>query len=90
MLLAAVKTKVYMKLIDEVMKTNRGIIVLIPEISLTPQMLSLFMNVMAVRLQYFIVHFQWVNALMNGRELGAVMHKLQLELVLLYSRPLMT
>lgn len=36
------KTKVYMKLIDEVIKTNRGIIVLVPEISLTPQMLSLF------------------------------------------------
>ncbi len=36
------KTKVYMKLIDEVIKTNKGIIVLIPEISLTPQMLSLF------------------------------------------------
>lgn len=36
------KTKVYMKLIDEAVKTNRGIIVLIPEISLTPQMLALF------------------------------------------------
>lgn len=36
------KTKVYMKLIDEAVKTERGIIVLIPEISLTPQMLSLF------------------------------------------------
>ncbi len=36
------KTKVYMKLIDEAIKTKRGIIVLIPEISLTPQMLSLF------------------------------------------------
>lgn len=36
------KTKVYMRLIDEVIKKDRGIIVLIPEISLTPQMLSLF------------------------------------------------
>lgn len=36
------KTKVYMKLIDEAVKSKRGIIVLIPEISLTPQMLSLF------------------------------------------------
>lgn len=36
------KTKVYMKIIDEVIKEERGIIVLIPEISLTPQMLSLF------------------------------------------------
>ena len=36
------KTQVYLKLIDEVLKTDRGIIVMIPEISLTPQMLSLF------------------------------------------------
>ncbi len=36
------KTQVYLKLIDEALKTDRGIIVMIPEISLTPQMLSLF------------------------------------------------
>ncbi len=36
------KTQVYMKLIDEAIKSNKGIIVLIPEISLTPQMLSIF------------------------------------------------
>ncbi len=36
------KTQVYLKLIDEVLKTDKGIIVMIPEISLTPQMLSLF------------------------------------------------
>ncbi len=36
------KTQVYLKLIDEAIKTDKGIIVLIPEISLTPQMLSLF------------------------------------------------
>ena len=36
------KTLVYLKLIDEALKTDRGIIVMIPEISLTPQMLSLF------------------------------------------------
>ncbi|MBR5246639.1 MAG: primosomal protein N' [Clostridia bacterium] len=36
------KTKVYLKLIDEALKTDKGIIVMIPEISLTPQMLSLF------------------------------------------------
>ena len=36
------KTKVYLKLIDDAIKTDRGIIVMIPEISLTPQMLSLF------------------------------------------------
>ncbi len=36
------KTQVYLKLIDDALKTDRGIIVMIPEISLTPQMLSLF------------------------------------------------
>ncbi len=36
------KTQVYLKLIDEALKDNRGIIVMIPEISLTPQLLSLF------------------------------------------------
>lgn len=36
------KTQIYLKLIDEVLKTDRGIVVMIPEISLTPQMLSLF------------------------------------------------
>ncbi len=36
------KTQIYLKLIDEVLKTDKGIIVMIPEISLTPQMLSLF------------------------------------------------
>lgn len=38
------KTLVYLKLIDEALKTGRGIIVLIPEISLTPQIISLFYN----------------------------------------------
>lgn len=36
------KTQVYLKLIDEVVKSGDGIIVMIPEISLTPQMLSVF------------------------------------------------
>lgn len=38
------KTLVYLKLIDEALKTGRGIIVMIPEISLTPQIISLFYN----------------------------------------------
>lgn len=38
------KTQVYLKLIDEAMKEDRGIIVMIPEISLTPQFISLFYN----------------------------------------------
>lgn len=36
------KTQVYLRLIDDALKDNRGIIVMIPEISLTPQLLSIF------------------------------------------------
>ena len=36
------KTQVYLKLIDEALKGESGIIVMIPEISLTPQLLSIF------------------------------------------------
>ncbi len=36
------KTQVYLKLIDEALKSEKGIIVMIPEISLTPQLLSIF------------------------------------------------
>ena len=38
------KTQVYLKLIDVAMKEDKGIIVMIPEISLTPQFISLFYN----------------------------------------------
>lgn len=36
------KTQVFLRLIDEVLKTDCGVIVMVPEISLTPQMLSIF------------------------------------------------
>ena len=36
------KTKVYMKLIDDVADKDKGVIVLVPEIALTPQLLSMF------------------------------------------------
>lgn len=36
------KTKVYMKLIDDIAESGGGVIVLVPEISLTPQMLTMF------------------------------------------------
>ena len=36
------KTKVYMKLIDDIAAQGKGVIVLVPEISLTPQLLEMF------------------------------------------------
>ncbi len=36
------KTKVYMKLIDDAATENKGVIVLVPEISLTPQLMGMF------------------------------------------------
>ncbi len=36
------KTQVYLKLIDEAIKSDKGIVVMVPEISLTPQMLTIF------------------------------------------------
>lgn len=36
------KTQIFLRMIDEVLKTDRGVIVMVPEISLTPQMLSIF------------------------------------------------
>ncbi len=36
------KTQIYLRLIDEAIKKDDGIVVMIPEISLTPQMLALF------------------------------------------------
>ena len=38
------KTSVYMKLVDDAVKDNKGVIVMVPEIALTPQMISLFSN----------------------------------------------
>ena len=36
------KTQVYLKLIDDAIDNNKGVIVMVPEISLTPQTLSIF------------------------------------------------
>lgn len=36
------KTQVFLKLCDEVIKDNKGVIVMVPEISLTPQLISIF------------------------------------------------
>lgn len=38
------KTEVYLRAIDEVIKTGKKVLMLVPEISLTPQMLSIFQN----------------------------------------------
>lgn len=60
------KTKVYMRLIDEVLKTGKGCIVMVPEISLTPQLLSLFTTVTVKKWRFSIVPFQWVRDLTSG------------------------
>ncbi len=36
------KTQVFLRLVDEAVKENKGVIVMVPEISLTPQLLSIF------------------------------------------------
>lgn len=36
------KTQVFLKLVDEVVRAGHGVIVMVPEIALTPQMLSIF------------------------------------------------
>ncbi len=36
------KTQVFLRLADEAVKENRGVIVMVPEISLTPQLISIF------------------------------------------------
>lgn len=36
------KTQIFLRLIDAVLETNQGVILMVPEISLTPQMLSIF------------------------------------------------
>jgi len=38
------KTQVFLKLVDSVVEEGRGVIVMVPEISLTPQLLSIFSN----------------------------------------------
>ncbi len=36
------KTQVFLKLVDEVLKNGKGVIIMVPEISLTPQVISIF------------------------------------------------
>ncbi len=38
------KTQVFLKLADEVIKSGRGVIIMVPEISLTPQTVAIFSN----------------------------------------------
>lgn len=38
------KTKVFLRLVDEVIKSGKGVIIMVPEISLTPQTISIFNN----------------------------------------------
>ena len=47
------KTQVFLRLADEVIAAGRGVIVMVPEISLTPQMLSIFTNRYGCRVAVF-------------------------------------
>ncbi|MBE6787579.1 MAG: primosomal protein N' [Ruminococcaceae bacterium] len=38
------KTQVFLKLVDRVCSDNKGVIVMVPEIALTPQMINIFLN----------------------------------------------
>lgn len=38
------KTKVFLSLVDEAVRDNKGVIIMVPEISLTPQTISIFNN----------------------------------------------
>ncbi len=38
------KTQVFLRLVDEVLKENKSVIIMVPEISLTPQVISIFSN----------------------------------------------
>ncbi len=38
------KTQVFLKLVDRVCSDNKGVIVMVPEIALTPQMINIFIN----------------------------------------------
>ena len=47
------KTQVYLKLIDKALENNRDVIVLVPEISLTPQVLSIFHAKIRIKVAVF-------------------------------------
>lgn len=49
------KTQVFLRLADEVIKENRQVIIMVPEISLTPQLLSLFPPAMETRWRFSTV-----------------------------------
>ena len=59
------KTQVYLKLIDEAISRGKDVIVLVPEISLTPQMLYIFHSRYGKKLLLCTAGFQSVKELMN-------------------------
>ena len=60
------KTEVYMHLIEEIIKEKKEAIVLVPEISLTPQLVSNFKKRLVVLLQYYTLDYQTEKNMMNG------------------------
>lgn len=59
------KTEVYMALIEEGLKRGKQSIVLVPEISLTPQTLRRFEQRFGSRVAIFIVLYQMAKDMMN-------------------------
>ncbi len=47
------KTSVYMKLVDDCIKNGKGVIVMVPEIALTPQVITLFSNMFGNEIAIF-------------------------------------
>ncbi len=66
MVLRAGKTLVFMKLIDEVYQQGKGVIVMVPEISLTPQTIGRFHKRYGNRVAVFHSALSMENGWMNG------------------------
>jgi len=62
------KTEVYLACMQKALDAGKTGIMLVPEISLTPQVLSILGQGLATKLLFFIVDSHLVKGLMNGRE----------------------
>lgn len=57
-----------MKLVDKAVAEDRGVIVMVPEIALTPQMISLFKSRWGSGVAVFTAHCRWGKGLTSGKE----------------------